>query len=140
MSEQANQNQEVAEMDDFGVKDFLVGGVIRTLKFSAAVRFRLFKDIPDHEIQGYISTTAFKLQSVALLLFGKEALSKSLDDLFDDFEEIDLADHELALIHEWVLKRTVNFMLQEAETIANVLKEQIPKVTELNNTLTSLQT
>lgn len=140
MSEQANDNQEIVEPDDFGVKDFLIGGQIRTLKFTAATRFRLFKDIPDEQIQGYVSTTAFKLQSVALLVFGKEALSKSLDEIFDALEEIDMADHELALINEWVLKRTLNFMVKEAEHLAKLLKEQIPKVTELSNTLTSLQT
>ena len=140
MSEQNNLNQEIVEPDDFGVKDFMIGGKLKTLKFTAATRFRLFKDIPDEQIQGYVSTTAFKLQSVALLVIGKEALTKSLDEIFDILEEMDMSDIEMALINEWVLKRTVNFMVKEAEQLAKLLKEQIPKVTELNNTLTSLQT
>lgn len=138
MSEQKSA-ENLVDPEDFGVKEFLVGGVFKELKFTAATRFRLFQDIPDSEIQTYVSSNGFKLRSVALLLLGKKANGMQMDDLFDELEEIGLMDYELNVIYEWVLKRTLNFMLQEAEVAAKMLTETMPQVIELSNTLTSSQ-
>lgn len=138
MSEQKSV-ENLVDPEDFGVKEFLVGGIFKELKFTAATRFRLFQDIPDSEIQTYVSSNGFKLRSVALLLLGKKANGMQLDDLFDELEEIGLMDYELNVIYEWVLKRTLNFMLQEAEVAAKMLTETMPQVIELSNTLTSSQ-
>ena len=62
MSEQNNGN---------GVMDFLIGGQLRTLKLTAATRYRLFLNIETQDIQAYISSDAFKISATGMLIFGK---------------------------------------------------------------------
>ena len=130
MSEQNNGN---------GVMDFLIGGQLRTLKFSAATRYRLFLNIETQDIQNYISSDAFKISAAGMLIFGKEIIGKPLADVLDKFDEVDLSDDEMEEIVGWVRKRTLNFMLKEAEQIAEALNQVIPQATELSNSLTGLQ-
>ena len=127
------------EPEDFGVKTFSVGGKPMELKFTAAARFRLFKSMTPEEIQAYVATETFKLQAITLLILGKKALTQSIDQILDDFDEIGLMDDEVNAIYSWVLKRTLNFMLKEADEAANQLKKMLPKVNELSNTLSSFQ-
>lgn len=127
------------EQDDFGVRTFNVGGKPMELKFTAATRFRLFKDMQPEQIQAYVATETFKLQSLTLLILGKEALTLSIENILDKFDELGFMDHEINEIYNWVLKRTLNFMLKEAEETANQLKKLLPQVNGLSNTLTSLQ-
>ena len=124
MSEQNNGN---------GVMDFLIGGQLRTLKFTAATRYRLFLNIETQDIQAYISSDAFKISATGMLIFGKEIIGKPL-------AEVGLTDDEMEEIVGWVRKRTLNFMLKEAEQIAEALNQSLPQAIGLNNTLTGLQT
>lgn len=124
---------------DNGVKDFLIGGKLTTLKFSAATRYRLFLNIETQDIQNYISSDAFKISAAGMLIFGKEIIGKPLADVLDKFDEVDLSDDEMEEIVGWVRKRTLNFMLKEAEQIAEALNQVIPQATELSNSLTGLQ-
>lgn len=124
---------------DTGVSSFKVGGVLRELKFSAATRYRLFLDIPQESIQNYIASDLFKITATALLLYGKEAVGKSIQDTLELFEADKLMDDEMEAIVAWVRKRTLNFMLTEAEEIAKAMAEVIPKATQLNNTLIGSQ-
>ncbi len=131
MSEQNNGN---------GVMDFLIGGQLRTLKFTAATRYRLFLNIETQDIQAYISSDAFKISATGMLIFGKEIIGKPLADVLDMFDEVGLTDDEMEEIVGWVRKRTLNFMLKEAEQIAEALNQSLPQAIGLNNTLTGLQT
>lgn len=124
---------------DNGVKDFLIGGKLTTLKFSAATRYRLFLNIETQDIQNYISSDAFKISAAGMLIFGKEIIGKPLADVLDKFDEVDLSDDEMEEIVGWVRKRTLNFMLKEAEQIAEALNQVMPQATELSNSLTGLQ-
>lgn len=130
MSEQNNSN---------GVMDFLIGGQLRTLKFTAATRYRLFLNIETQDIQAYISSDAFKISATGMLIFGKEIIGKPLADVLDMFDEVGLTDDEMEEIVGWVRKRTLNFMLKEAEQIAEALNQVMPQATELSNSLTGLQ-
>ena len=130
MSEQNNGN---------GVMDFLIGGQLRTLKFTAATRYRLFLNIETQDIQAYISSDAFKISATGMLIFGKEIIGKPLADVLDMFDEVGLTDDEMEEIVGWVRKRTLNFMLKEAEQIAEALNQVMPQATELSNSLTGLQ-
>ena len=122
-----------------GVKDFLIGGKLTTLKFSAATRYRLFLNIPTEDVQTYISSDAFKISAAGMLIFGKEIIGKPLADVLDKFDEVDLSDDEMEEIVGWVRQRTLNFMLKEGEQIAQALKQVMPQATELSNSLTGLQ-
>lgn len=133
------ENTPVAEPEDYGVREFMVGDKPTTLRFTAAARFRLFKDLNPQEIQAYVTSEPFKLHSAGLLLLGKEALTVSVDEVLDRLDDLGLMEHELHAIYQWVLKRTINFMLKEAEVAAQILKQAIPQVTELSNTLNTLQ-
>ncbi|URG13847.1 hypothetical protein [Acinetobacter phage vB_AbaS_TCUP2199] len=124
---------------DYGVKTFMVGNQPMELKFTAATRFRLFKDLPIEEIQGYVTTEAFKMQATALLLLGKDSMGKTVEAILDEFENLGLLDHEMMAIYEWVLERTINFMLKEAEAAAKQIRQAIPQVKELSNTLNTSQ-
>ena len=119
---------------DNGVKDFLIGGKLTTLKFSAATRYRLFLNIETQDIQNYISSDAFKISAAGMLIFGKEIIGKPLADVLDKFDEVDLSDDEMEEIVGWVRKRTLNFMLKEAEQIAEALNQSLPQAIGLNNT------
>ena len=79
---------------DTGVKTFNVGGVPRDLMFSAAIRFRLFLNVPVQQVQEYILSDMFKLNAIALLLVGKEAQGKTVDQIIDIIEEQKLSDVE----------------------------------------------
>jgi len=127
------------QVTDYGVKTFMVGGEAMEVKFTAATRFRLFKNMPIEEIQGYVTTEAFKLQATALLLLGKDSMGKTVDDILDELENLGLLDNEMMDIYEWVLQRTINFMLREAEAAANQIRQAIPQVNELSNTLNTSQ-
>ena len=98
---------------DTGVKTFNVGGVPRDLMFSAAIRFRLFLNVPVQQVQEYILSDMFKLNAIALLLVGKEAQGKTVDQIIDIIEEQKLSDVELEEIIGWVRKRTLNFILKQ---------------------------
>ena len=126
MSEQNNGN---------GVMDFLIGGQLRTLKFTAATRYRLFLNIDTQDIQTYISSDAFKISATGMLIFGKEIIGKPLADVLDMFDEVGLTDDEMEEIVGWVRKRTLNFMLKEAEESAKALQKILPQATELSSTL-----
>lgn len=130
MSEQNNGN---------GVMDFLIGGQLRTLKFTAATRYRLFLNIETQDIQQYISSDAFKISATGMLIFGKEIIGKPLADVLDMFDEVGLTDDEMEEIVGWVRKRTLNFMLKEAEEVGKALEQVMPKAMALNNTLTGFQ-
>ena len=119
---------------DNGVKDFLIGGKLTTLKFSAATRYRLFLNIETQDIQNYISSDAFKISATGMLIFGKEIIGKPLADVLDMFDEVGLTDDEMEEIVGWVRKRTLNFMLKEAEQIAEALNQSLPQAIGLNNT------
>ena len=125
---------------DAGVKEFKVGGKLREIKFTAATRYRLFLNVEKEDIQGYVTSDLFKITAVALLLYGKETIGKKLDELMDMFENDNLMDDEMEEIVGWVRKRTLNFMLKEAEQIAEALNQSLPQAIGLNNTLTGLQT
>mgnify|MGYP003589288877 CR=1 FL=1 len=129
----------MSEPVDSGVKSFKVGGQLRELKFSAAMRYRLFLNINNEDIQQYISSEAFKITAVGFLLYGKEISGKPLIEVLDKFDEDNLLDDEMEEIVGWVRQRTLNFMLKEAEQIATALQQAIPKATELSNTLSGLQ-
>ena len=129
----------MSEVKDSGVKDFLIGGKLTTLKFTAATRYRLFLNIPIQDVQEYISSDAFKISAAGMLIFGKEIIGQPLADVLDKFDEINLGDDEMEEIVGWVRKRTLNFMLKEGEQIAQALKESMPQATELSNSLTGLQ-
>lgn len=133
MSEPKNQNM------DAGTITLNVGGKPRDLMFSAAARFRLFLNIPVTEVQNYITTDLFKINAVAMILYGKASRDKSIDDVLDMFEDDGLSDLELEAIVGWVRKRTLNFMLSEVEDIAQTLQEVMPQAIELNNTLNGIQ-
>lgn len=133
MSEPTNQNM------DAGTITLNVGGKPRDLMFSAAARFRLFLNIPVTEVQNYITTDLFKINAVAMILYGKASRDKSIDDVLDMFEDDGLSDLELEAIVGWVRKRTLNFMLSEVEDIAQTLQEVMPQAIELNNTLNGIQ-
>lgn len=133
MSEPTNQNM------DAGTITLNVGGKPRDLMFSAAARFRLFLNIPVTEVQNYITTDLFKINAVAMILYGKASRDKSIDDVLDMFEDDGLSDLELEAIVGWVRKRTLNFMLSEVEDIAQTLQEVMPQAIELNNTLSGIQ-
>ena len=133
MSEPKNQNM------DAGTITLNVGGKPRDLMFSAAARFRLFLNIPVTEVQNYITTDLFKINAVAMILYGKASRDKSIDDVLDMFEDDGLSDLELEAIVGWVRKRTLNFMLSEVEDIAQTLQEVMPQAIELNNTLSGIQ-
>lgn len=133
MSEPTNQNM------DAGTITLNVGGKPRDLMFSAAARFRLFLNIPVTEVQNYIVTDLFKINAVAMILYGKASRDKSIDDVLDMFEDDGLSDLELEAIVGWVRKRTLNFMLSEVEDIAQTLQEVMPQAIELNNTLNGIQ-
>ena len=124
---------------DTGVKTFNVGGVPRDLMFSAAIRFRLFLNVPVQQVQEYILSDMFKLNAIALLLVGKEAQGKTVDQIIDIIEEQKLSDVELEEIIGWVRKRTLNFNLKEAEETAKTLQEVMPQATELSSTLNGIQ-
>ena len=138
-TEQITEDALAEQDNDFGVREFMVGGKNVILKFTAATRFRLFRDLEPSSIQGYVTSEAFKLQALALLLIGKEATGMTVDDILDALDELGLNEVEMYKIYEWVLKRTINFMLKEAEAAAKTIAMSMPKVTELNNTLTSSQ-
>ena len=138
-TEQITEDALAEQDNDFGVREFLVGGKNVILKFTAATRFRLFRDLEPSSIQGYVTSEAFKLQALALLLIGKEATGMTVDDILDALDDLGLNEVEMYKIYEWVLKRTINFMLKEAEAAAKTIAMSMPKVTELNNTLTSSQ-
>ena len=133
MSEPTNQNM------DAGTITLNVGGKPRDLMFSAAARFRLFLNIPVTEVQNYIVTDLFKINAVAMILYGKASRDKSIEDVLDMFEDDGLSDLELEAIVGWVRKRTLNFMLSEVEDIAQTLQEVMPQAIELNNTLNGIQ-
>ena len=133
MSEPKNQNM------DAGTITLNVGGKPRDLMFSAAARFRLFLNIPVTEVQNYITTDLFKINAVAMILYGKASRDKSIDDVLDMFEDDGLSDLELEAVVGWVRKRTLNFMLSEVEDIAQTLQEVMPQAIELNNTLNGIQ-
>lgn len=133
MSEPKNQNM------DAGTITLNVGGKPRDLMFSAAARFRLFLNIPVTEVQNYIVTDLFKINAVAMILYGKASRDKSIDDVLDMFEDDGLSDLELEAIVGWVRKRTLNFMLSEVEDIAQTLREVMPQAIELSNTLNGIQ-
>lgn len=133
MSEPKNQNM------DAGTITLNVGGKPRDLMFSAAARFRLFLNIPVTEVQNYITTDLFKINAVAMILYGKASRDKNIDDVLDMFEDDGLSDLELEAIVGWVRKRTLNFMLSEVEDIAQTLREVMPQAIELNNTLNGIQ-
>ena len=133
MSEPKNQNM------DAGTITLNVGGKPRDLMFSAAARFRLFLNIPMTEVQNYITTDLFKINAVAMILYGKASRDKNIDDILDMFEDDGLSDLELEAIVGWVRKRTLNFMLSEVEEIAQTLQEVMPQAIELNNTLSGIQ-
>ena len=133
MSEPKNQNM------DAGTITLNVGGKPRDLMFSAAARFRLFLNIPVTEVQNYITTDLFKINAVAMILYGKASRDKSIDDVLDMFEDDGLSDLELEAIVGWVRKRTLNFMLSEVEDIAQTLQEVMPQAIELNTTLNGIQ-
>ena len=129
MSEQNNGN---------GVMDFLIGGQLRTLKFTAATRYRLFLNIETQDIQAYISSDAFKISATGMLIFGKEIIGKPLADVLDMFDEVGLTDDEMEEIVGWVRKRTLNFMLKEAEEVQKSLTQVMERATKLDNSLTGL--
>lgn len=135
----SEQNTQPTEPEDYGVRDFIIGGETMTLKFTAATRFRLFQDMSPDQIQNYVTSEAFKLQSLALLILGKDAIKMPVSDILDKLDDLGMMDHELNAVYEWVLKRTINFMLSEAEAAARMISESMPKVNELSNTLTSSQ-
>ena len=135
----SEQNTQPNEPEDYGVRDFIIGGETMTLKFTAATRFRLFQDMSPDQIQNYVTSEAFKLQSLALLILGKDAIKMPVSDILDKLDDLGMMDHELNAVYEWVLKRTINFMLSEAEAAARMISESMPKVNELSNTLTSSQ-
>lgn len=120
---------------DTGVKTFNVGGKPRELMFSAAIRFRLFLDVPVEDVQTYITSDLFKINAVAFLLFGKEAKGKKIDEILDMIDDVGLNDVELEEIVGWVRQRTLNFMLKEAEESAKALQKILPQATELSSTL-----
>lgn len=124
---------------DSGTTTLNVGGEPRELMFSAAARFRLFVNIPLDQIQEYVLSDNFKINAAAMLLYGKNARGKTLDEILDMFEDDGLSDIELEAIIGWVRKRTLNFMLREAEEIAENLKTVMPQATALNNTLNGMQ-
>lgn len=129
----------MSEVTDNGVKDFLIGGELKTLKFTAATRYRLFLNIPLQDVQDYVASDAFKISATGMLIFGKEIIGKPLADVLDKFDEVGLSDDEMEEIVGWVRKRTLNFMLREGEQIAEALKQAMPQATELSNSLTGLQ-
>ena len=124
---------------DAVVKEFKVGGKLREIKFTAATRYRLFINVEKEDIQGYVTSDLFKITAVALLLYGKEAIGKKLDELMDMFENDNLMDDEMEEIVGWVRQRTLNFMLKEAEEVGKALEQVMPKTMALNNTLTGFQ-
>lgn len=132
------ENTPEAEIQDAGVREFKVGGKLVTLKFLAATRFRLFINIQPHQVQDYVSSEAFKLRAVGLLLLGKKAMGMTVEDLLDEFEELQLDDDECQEIYEWVLKRTINFMLKEAESQSQAIKAGLPQIEQLSNSLSGL--
>ena len=123
-----------------GVKEFKVNGILRELRFTAATRMRLFLNVETNAIQEYISSDLFKITAVSLLLYGKEAVGKPVMEIIDRFDEDKLLDDEMEEIVGWVRTRTLNFMLKEAEQIAEALNQSLPQAIGLNNTLTGLQT
>ena len=129
----------MSEPVDSGVKSFKVGGQLRELKFSAAMRYRLFLNINNEDIQQYISSEAFKITAVGFLLYGKEISGKPLIEVLDKFDEDNLLDDEMEEIVGWVRQRTLNFMLKEAEEVGKALEQVMPKAMVLNNTLTGFQ-
>ena len=129
----------MSEPVDSGVKSFKVGGQLRELKFSAAMRYRLFLNINNEDIQQYISSEAFKITAVGFLLYGKEISGKPLIEVLDKFDEDNLLDDEMEEIVGWVRQRTLNFMLKEAEEVGKALEQVMPKAMALNNTLTGFQ-
>lgn len=133
----SNSNEE--KMHDSGKADFYVGGKVLQLKFLAATRFRLFINIQPSEVQDYVSSEAFKLRSVALLLLGKTGMDMRVDEILDRFDELGLTDEECQNIYEWVLQRTINFMIQEAEAQNRVIQKGMPQVEQLSNSLNGLK-
>ena len=123
---------------DAGVKEFKVGGKLREIKFTAATRYRLFLNVEKEDIQGYVTSDLFKITAVALLLYGKETIGKKLDELMDMFENDNLMDDEMEEIVGWVRKRTLNFMLKEAEEVQKSLTQVMERATKLDNSLTGL--
>lgn len=119
---------------DNGKKIFNVGGKPREVMFSAATRFRLFLEVPVHEVQDYILSDLFKINSVAMILYGKEAQGKTINDLLDKFDDDELSDIELEEIVGWVRERTLNFMLAEAQETIKALEPVLRQANELNNT------
>lgn len=140
MTQQENNLQEATKApEDFGVKDFMVGKTVRTLTFTAALRFRLFLNVEPSQVQAYVSTEAFKLTALGLLLLGKSAIGMPVEDMLDAFEDLELTDDQAHLIYEWVLKRTINFMLKEAEATAQAVNQAMPEVKQLISTLDGSQ-
>lgn len=125
----------VDEVKDSGVKEFYVGGKLKKVKFLAATRFRLFANIEPQDVQAYVSSEAFKIRAMALLLIGKEAMSLTISEIIDKFEELELDDDEGQIIYEWVLQRTINFMLKEAEAQNRAIQKGLPQVEQLSNSL-----
>lgn len=138
MNDQVQETPSVVEEHDSGVREFLVGGKSRTVKFLAATRFRLFVNIEPHQVQDYVSSEAFKIRSTALLLIGKAAMDMTVSEIMDSFEEMELEDDECQTIYEWVLSRTINFMLKEAEAQSQAIQKGMPQVQQLNNSLNGL--
>lgn len=122
-----------------GVKEFKIGGQLRELRFTAATRMRLFLNVETNAIQEYISSDLFKITAVSLLLFGKEAVGKSILELIDRFDEEKLLDDEMEEIVGWVRTRTLNFMLKEAEEVQKSLTQVMERATKLGNSLTGLE-
>lgn len=122
-----------------GVKTFLVGGVERELKFNAALRFRLFLNISNEQIQNYVTSEVFKLTALALLFKGKEGVGMSTEQVIDLIEELDLENHEMEAIVGWVRERALNFILAEAQETAKALQQLMPQAKALSSSLTGSQ-
>lgn len=127
---------ENTQVNDDGVKEFLVGGQPRELTFSAAIRFRLFLNIPVDQVQDYVVSDNFKLTALALLLGGKEAKNFNYEQTLDLIEDQGLTNGEMEAIIGWVRGRALDFMLAEATQTAQALEKVLPKATELSNSLT----
>lgn len=124
---------------DTGTITLNVNGQPRELMFSAATRFRLFVEVPVHEIQDYILSDLFKINAVGMVLYGKQVQGKSVDQVLDMFEEDGLSDIECEEIVAWVRQRTLNFMLAEAQQTAEALAPILAKANALNSTLSGTQ-
>lgn len=126
--------------DDSPIQTFSIGGKPTELKFTAAVRFRLFADIDNSQIESYITSDGFKIKAVGCLLFGKEIKNMTGEDLLDKLDVIGLMDDELEAIVGWVRTRTLNFMLDELKNVKATLETVIPKAQVLQSSLTGSET